>query len=118
MDDFYTPPPGILSGVSIWTDGSATDNGLETCVASSAWTTDLFIEDCMCLRGLPITNNIAEVSAIIIDICTWCGHNTHIYTDSTFVLSLMDGSLLAMECDSWPGLPWLHAMTPVVSYAS
>ena len=98
-------------------DGSASDNSLETCIVGSAWTTDFFIEDCFHIVGLPVTNNIAEVSAVILALRAWHNHDIHIFTDSTFVLHLIDGSLLAMERDRWPGLPWLHAITPVVSYA-
>ena len=112
------PTPGIQDMVSVWTDGSALDNGLESCIAGSAWTTEYYIEDSCRLVGLPVTNNIAEVAAVIMALKSWRNHDIHIYTDSTFVLHLMDGGLLAMERDSWPGLPWLYAIAPAISYAA
>ena len=49
---------------------------------------------------------------------SWHNHDIHVHTDSTFVLHLMDGGLLAMERDGWPNLPWLHAIAPTISYAT
>ena len=102
-----TPAP-FPSSVHIWTDGSALDNGLEHCTAGAAWTSNLCIYDYAALDGLPLDNNIAEVAAVIMALHSWRSGPIHIHTDSSFVLRLVKGGLLAMERDGWPSLPWLQ----------
>jgi len=89
----------------IWTDGSAMDNGLESCTAGAGWVSDLEIYDCVSLTGIPMTNNIAEVAAVTLCMSAWRGYNIVVHTDSTFVLGLMKGGLLAMERDGWGDFP-------------
>ena len=89
----------------IWTDGSALDNSLESCTASAGWVSDQELYDCVSLRGIPLTNNIAEVAAITLCMTAWRGYNVVIHTDSAYVLKLMKGNLLAMERDGWGDFP-------------
>ena len=110
-----TPVPSMAVAVEIWTDGSAIDNGLEVCSASAAWSTVSHISACASLQGLPLSNNIAEVAAVIMALMSWPSGPLHIHTDSSFVLRLVRGGLLALEQDGWPGFPWvsiLSAPTP------
>ena len=93
--------------VHIWTDGSAADNGLEHCTAGAAWTSDLCIYDYASPQGLPLDNNIAEIAAVIMALHSWRSGSIHIHTDSSFVLHLIKGGLLAMERDGWPSFPWI-----------
>jgi len=89
----------------IWTDGSVLDNGLESCMAGAAWVSDLELYDCVSLNGIPMTNNVAEVAAITLCLAVWRGYNVVIHTDSTYVLGLIKGNLLAMERDGWGNFP-------------
>ena len=88
--NYILPPPGLPGIISIWTDGSAHDNGLETCTASSAWTTEFYIDGYYKLTGYPLSNNVAEVAAVILALSSWRGYDIHIFTDSIFVLGLID----------------------------
>ena len=115
------PPPAPVQAapahylspvVTVWTDGSAIDNGLESCVAGASWFSDSGIFAYAQVVGLMVSNNIAEVSAIIIALQAWQTSHLHIYTDSTFVLGLVRGGLLAMEQDGWPDLPMFKFATP------
>ena len=90
-----------LGVVNIWTDGSASDNGHESCIAGSAWVTDFHISDHASLRSFHPSNNLAEVVAVIMALQSWPTSDLHIHTDSTFVLDLIEGSLLAHERDGW-----------------
>ena len=116
--NYYLPLTGLSGTISIFTDGSALDNGLETCTAGAAWTSNYFIRDYCKLTGYTLTNNIAETAAVIMALISWRGHDIHIFTDSTFVLGLINGGLLAMERDGWPNFPWLHAITPARQYST
>ena len=96
----------VCGGVMhVWTDGSAANNGKENCAAGAGWVSDLEIYDCVSLVGIPLTNNIAEVAAVALCLSAWRGYNVVIHTDSTYVLGLMRGSLLAMERDGWGDFP-------------
>ena len=97
------PEPACPWGgmVNIWTDGSASDNGHESCVAGSAWITDFHVSDHASLRSFHPSNNLAEVIAVIMALQSWPTSDIHIHTDSTFVLGLIEGSLLAHERDGW-----------------
>jgi len=91
--------------IHIWTDGSAKDNGTDVCTAGSAWVSDLQFEDKVSLTGLALSNNIAEVAAVVLCLMAWRDAHIVIHTDSTFVLGLLQGGLLAMERDGWGDAP-------------
>jgi len=91
--------------IHIWTDGSAKDNGMDTCTAGSAWVSDLQIEDMVSLTGSTLSNNVAEVAAVVLCLSAWRDAHLVIHTDSTFVLDLLKGGLLAMERDGWGDAP-------------
>ena len=59
-----------------------------------------------------VSNNVAEVSAVIMALLAWQSSHIHIITDSTFIISLLQGGLLAMERDGWPDLPLFKFATP------
>ena len=101
------PVPGVAVEIDVWTDGSAVDNGLEVCSAGAAWSTVSHISACASLQGLPLSNNVAEVAAVIMALMSWPSGPLHIHTDSSFVLRLVRGGLLALERDGWPGFPWV-----------
>ena len=105
------PPSNNPDVVNLWTDGSALDNGLETCTAGSSWVSDLYIHASVSLSGVPLSNNIAEVAAIILALRSWPGHRLHIHTDSKFALKLIHGGLLSLELNGWPDFPWLCRTT-------
>ena len=104
-------PSNISDTASLWTDGSALDNSLETCTAGSAWVSDLYIHASFSLSGIPLSNNIAEVAAIIFALLSWPGRRLHIHTDSKFMLKLIHGGLLSLEHNGWPDFPWLCCTT-------
>ena len=115
---YFMPPMQILplepacpweSVVNIWTDGSASDNGHESCIAGSAWITDFHVSDHASLRSFHPSNNLAEVVAVIMALQSWPTSDLHIHTDSTFVLGLIEGSLLAHERDGWQSFRLLDA---------
>ena len=98
--------PVCLDTMHIWTDGSALDNGLESCTAGAGWVSDRELYDCISLGGIPLTNNIAEVAAVTLCLTAWRGYNIVIHMDSAYVLKLMKGNLLTMERDGWGDFPW------------
>ena len=114
MED-YTPVARVPSrpqdsivydrDIHIWTDGSAEKNGQDVCTAGSAWVSDLQLSDKISLTGAILSNNVAEVAAVVLCLLAW--RNTHvvIHTDSTYVLGLLKGGLLAMERDGWGDAP-------------
>jgi len=107
----YTPatPPAARRAESIiydrdihvWTDRSAKDNGTDICTAGSAWVSDLQLQDAVLLTGAVLSNNVAEVAAVVLCLKAWRDAHIVIHTDSTFVLGLLKGGLLAMERDGW-----------------
>jgi len=115
LTETYTPPclpsrrdtDDIIYSrdIHIWTDGSALDNGTDMCTAGSAWVSDLQISDKVMLTGAVLTNNVAEVAAIVLCLMAWRDTHMTIHTDSTFVLGLLEGGLLAMERDGWGNAP-------------
>ena len=106
-----SPEPACPWGgvVNIWTDGSASDNGHESCIAGSAWITDFLVSDRASIRSFHPSNNLAEVVAVIMALQSWPTSDLHIHTDSTFVLGLIEGSLLAHERDGWQSFRILDA---------
>ena len=105
---------GRAASVDVWTDGSAVGNGLEICSAGAAWSTTSHISACASLQGLPLSNNVAEVAAVIMALLSWPSGPLHIHTDSSFVLRLVRGGLLALERDGWPGFPWISVSSAPV----
>ena len=105
------PPAGNPDTINLWTDSSALDNGLETCTAGSSWVSDLYIHASVCLSGVPLSNNVAEIAAIILALRSWPGYSLHIHTDSAFALKLVHGGLLSLERNGWPDFPWLCRTT-------
>jgi len=82
-------------------DSSALDNGLESCTASTTWTSNLIIHDEVSLTSIALSNNVAEVAAVVLCLLAWRDAHIVIHTDSSLVLSLMNGGLLVMERDGW-----------------
>jgi len=91
--------------VHVWTDGSAKDNGTDICTAGSAWVSDLQFRDAVSLTGAVLSNNVAEVAAVVLCLMAWRDAHLVIHTDSMFVLGLLKGGLLAMERDGWGDAP-------------
>src|SRR5258706_7333877 len=110
-DDFV---PTTLSTVKLWTDGSAFNNGLDSCVAGAAWTSSHGASGSARLLDAPLSNNIAEVVAVVLALLSWHHSDLLIHTDSHYVLNLVNGHLLALEQDGWansslslcPPRPW------------
>jgi len=111
----YTPAPspsaramGVIiyeTDVHVWTDGSAKDNGMDTCTAGSAWVSNLQFDNKVSLTGSTLSNNVTEVAAVVLCLLAWRDAHVVIHTDSTFVLGLVGGGLLAMERDGWGDAP-------------
>ena len=91
--------------IHVWTDGSAKDNGTDVCTAGSAWVSDMQFQDAVSLTGSTLSNNVAEVAAVVLCLMAWRDAHLVIHTDSTFVLGLLGGGLLAMERDGWGDAP-------------
>ena len=110
-DDFS---PTSLDTVHVWTDGSAFDNGLDSCIAGAAWVSSHGAVYSARLVDGPVSNNVAEVVAVVTALLSWRHTNIVIHTDSMYVIKLTRGNLLAMERDGWienipsirPPRPW------------
>ena len=61
------------------------------------------------LVGSRLSNNVAELCAVIKALQAWPNMALHIHTDSSFILGLVCSSLLAMERDGWHGFPLLSS---------
>jgi len=57
------------------------------------------------LTGAVLSNNVAEVAAVVLCLMAWRDAHIVIHTDSTFVLGLLKGGLLALERDGWGDAP-------------
>ena len=110
----YAPPPPIsiarprcvpADWQHIWTDGSALNNGHPHCTASATWLSPCGVSAIFHLVGPRLSNNIAELCAAIKAVQAWPDQALHIHTDSSFVIGLVRGGLLAMERDRWHGFP-------------
>ena len=110
----YTAPPPIsitrlcrapADWQHVWTDGSALNNGHPHCTAGAAWLSPCGLSEVFHLIGPRLSNNIAELCAAIKVLQAWPNQALHIHTDSSFVLGLVRGGLLAMERDRWHGFP-------------
>jgi len=114
MED-YAPVPRVHSrpqdaivydrDIHIWTDGSADGNRSDNCTAGSAWVSDLQLSDSISLMGAVLSNNVAEVAAVVLCLLAWRNAHVVVHTDSTYVLGLLKGGLLAMERDGWGDAP-------------
>ncbi len=106
--------PTSLGTVRLWTDGSAFNNGLDSCIAGAAWASSHGSTRSARLLDAPLSNNVAEVVAVVLALLSWQHSDMLIHTDSCYVLNLVDGNLLAMERDGWidgnlslcPPRPW------------
>ena len=97
--------------INVWTDGSAEHNGQDWCTAGAAWVTDTSHSESIKLADMPCSNNIAELIALISALENWRHQDVHIHTDSTWVLSLLKGGLLARERDGWTGHQYYDVTT-------
>ena len=97
----------------VWTDGSALNNGKETCTAGAGWVSNLGFTDCVSLSGITLSNNVAEVSALVLALTAWRPYHVVVHTDSSYALGLVKGGLLALERDGWVDIPWNLRTPPV-----
>ena len=110
-DDFM---PASLDTIHVWTDGSAFDNGLDSCIAGAAWVSSHGAVYSARIADGPTSNNVAEVVAVVMELLSWRHTDLVIHTDSMYVIKLVKGNLLAMERDGWvknvssmrPPRPW------------
>jgi len=106
--------PTSLRTVKLWTDSSAFNNGLDSCIAGAAWASSHRASGSAKLLDAPLSNNVAEVVAVVLALLSWHHSDLLIHTDSCYVLNLVNGNLLAMERDGWadssislrPPRPW------------
>jgi len=115
LTEDYSPGPTISPwdgrsiiynrDIHIWTDSSALDNGFDNCTARPAWTSDLGFDDKVRLTGAYLSNNEVEVAMVVLCLLVWRDAHIVVHTDSTLVLGLIGGGLLAMERDSWGNAP-------------
>ena len=106
----FTHPPGhsapvLEQEVHVWTDGSALDNGLESCTVGAGWISNMEFMDCVSLTGIPLFINVAELAGIVLALLAWEIYSIIIHTDSMFMLGLVNRGLLAMEQDGWADTP-------------
>ena len=94
--------PVCADPVRIWTDGSAFDNGIDSCVCGAAWVSSHGASGHARVIDSPSSNNIAETVAITMALLSWRHSDLLIHTDSKYVLGLVNGGLLSMERDGWP----------------
>src|SRR5258706_9904877 len=105
--------PTTLSTIKLWTDGSAFNNGLDSCIAGAAWASSHGATGSARLLDAPLSNNVAEVVAVVLALSSWRHSDLLIHTDSHYVMNLVNGQLLAMERDGWPdGCLSLHPPRP------
>ncbi len=72
------------------------------------------------LLDAPLSNNVAEVVAVVMALLSWRHSDLLIHTDSRYVLNLVNGDLLTMERDGWadsrislrPPRPWDAPVSP------
>ena len=116
----YAPPPPVsitrprrvpADWQHVWTDGSALNNGHPHCTAGAAWLSPCGAHAIFRLVGPRLSNNIAELCTAIKAVQAWPDQALHIHTDSSFVIGLVRGGLLAMERDGWHGFPLLSSST-------
>ena len=94
--------PSSLGPVRVWTDSSAFDNGLDSCVCGAAWISSHGASGHARVIDHPSSNNVAETVAVAMALLSWRHSDVLIHTDSRYVLGLVNGGLLSMERDGWP----------------
>jgi len=99
--------------LSVWTNGSATHNSDERCVAGASWCAKNGVTSHAWVTGAIPTNNMAEEVAVVMALLAWPSMDLRIHMDSRYVLELVDGGLLAMEQDGWLDLPYGNWVVPV-----
>jgi len=97
--------PEIRDTFHVWTDGSVQDNGTESCSVGAGWVSELGFSDCVSISGVQLSNNVAELSALVLTLAAWRPYHLVIHTDSSYVLGLVKGGLLALERDGWSDIP-------------
>jgi len=95
----------------VWTDGSALNNGHPSCTAGSAWASLCGCSQLCRLAGPLLSNNVAKLCAILLALRAWPDCALHLHTDSTYILGLVRGGLLAMERDGWLDAPLFSSCT-------
>src|SRR5258706_3786958 len=106
--------PTTLATVKLWTDGLAFNNGLDSCIAGAAWASSHGSTGSARLLDVPLSNNVAEVVTVVLALLSWRHSDVLIYTDSRYIMNMVNGQLLAMERDRWidgclslrPPRPW------------
>src|SRR5258706_1285701 len=106
--------PTCLHTVRLWTYGSSFSNCIDSCLAGAAWASSHGASGSAKLLDAPLSNNVAEVVAVVLALLSWRHSDLLIHTDSCYVLNLVNGDLLAMERDGWtdscislhPPRPW------------
>ena len=94
--------PSCPGPVRIWTDGSAYDNGLDSCVCGAAWVSSHGASGQARVLDTPSSNNVAETVAVAMALLSWRHCDILIHTDSKYVMNLVNGGLLSSERDGWP----------------
>ena len=94
--------PSSVDPIQVWTDGSAYDNGLDSCVCGAAWVSSHGASGSARVIDSCSSNNIAETVAVAMALLSWRHSDIVIHTDSRYVLDLINGGLLSMERDGWP----------------
>jgi ribonuclease HI len=89
----------------MWSNGSARLNGSPYCIAGSPWVSPCGCSESCHLVGPSLSNNVAELCAVLLALQAWPNAPLHIHTDSRYVLGLAHSGLLAMEQDGWLGFP-------------
>jgi len=97
--------PWLQDTFHVWMDGSALDNGAEGCSAGAGWVSDLGFSDKVSVSGVLLSNNVAEVSVLVLALAAWRPYHLVVHTDLSYVLSLVRGGLLALERDGWDNIP-------------
>jgi hypothetical protein len=102
----YKPAPAIsllrplrppVATIHVWTDSSTKLNSSPYCSTGSAWVSPCSHSDSHHLVGPSLSNNIAELCAVLMALQAWPSTSLHIHTDSRYVLGLAHSGLLAME---------------------
>src|SRR5258706_1389839 len=76
--------PTTLSTVKLWMDGSAFNNGLDSCIAGAAWASSHSASGSARLLDAPLSNNVAEVVAVVLALLSWHHSDLLIHTDSHY----------------------------------
>jgi len=80
---------------------------------AAGWVSDLGFSDKVSVSGVQLSNNVAEMSALVLALSAWRPYHLVIHTDSSYVLGLVKGGLLALEHDGWNDIPRNLQVPPV-----